>query len=121
MKVMFLREQTRPAKQLSFDKSGTTLTAACTDGMIYVYSLSSEQPQLIKRIDGLVGMIDSESENAVRPTWHPDGRAFAVPTATGGQCSFLMKSAFTCSRLYRSASRLEERLVSPESVLGPKV
>ncbi|CAK3977741.1 probable chromosome segregation () [Lecanosticta acicola] len=80
MRVMYLREQTRPAKHLSFDISGTTLTASCADGMIYVYSLSSEQPQLTKRVDGLLGMLDVESENASRPTWHPDGRAFVVPT-----------------------------------------
>lgn len=83
--VMTLREQTRPAKRLSFDLSGTTLTASCTDGMIYAYSLSSEQPQLIRRVDGLINVLDTESEASTRATWHPDGRAFVVPTDAKGK------------------------------------
>jgi len=53
--------------------------------MIYMYSLSSEQPQLIKRIDGMIGMIQADSETSIRVAWHPDGRAWAVPTQTRGK------------------------------------
>lgn len=74
--------QMRPIKQLSFDRTGATLTASGTDGLIYVYSLSSEQPVLIKRIEGLIGMLESDAENGARATWHPDGRAFVVATDT---------------------------------------
>lgn len=84
-RTMHLREQTRPAKQLSFDKSGATLAASCTDGIIYIYSLSSEQPQLIKRIDNVISMLDNDSDVATRATWHPDGRAFIVPTQNRGK------------------------------------
>ncbi|KAK4504754.1 hypothetical protein PRZ48_002716 [Zasmidium cellare] len=78
--IMSLREHTGAIKQLSFDMSGTTLTASCVDGMIYAYSLSSEQPQLIRRVDGLINVLSTESDAATRATWHPDGRAFVVPT-----------------------------------------
>lgn len=85
--VHYLRDLSRPVKQLSWDLSGATLTASCTDGAIYVYSLSSEQPQLIKKIDGLIGRIEPDSEVTIRATWHPDGRAFVVPTQNRGTYS----------------------------------
>lgn len=78
--VMFLRDHLRSIKQVSFDRSGSTLAASSTDGIIYIYSISSEQPQLIKRIDGLIRMVQSDSEESIRAIWHPDGTAFAVPT-----------------------------------------
>lgn len=82
--MMVLRDHLRPVKQVSFDISGTTLAASCTDGMIYMYSLSSEQPQLVKRVDGMIGMVQSDSETSIRVAWHPDGRAWVVPTQTRG-------------------------------------
>ncbi|CAK1360876.1 Minichromosome loss protein 1 [Cercospora beticola] len=80
--IMVLRDHLRPVKQISFDVSGTTLAASCTDGMIYMYSLSSEQPQLVKRVDNMIGMERSDSEANIRVAWHPDGRAWVVPTPT---------------------------------------
>lgn len=84
-KIMVLRDHTRPVKQLSFDLSGATLTASCTDGIIYVYSLSSEQPQLIHRVDGLINILDAGADSSTRATWHPDGRVFIVPSETNGK------------------------------------
>ena len=84
-RVMYLREQTRPVKHVSFDVSGTTLAVSCTDGMIYMYSLSSEQPQLLKRIDGLIKALETDAEASAKVAWHPDGRAFGVPTSTRGE------------------------------------
>lgn len=83
--IMVLRDHLRPVKQVAFDVSGTTLAASCTDGMIYMYSLSSEQPQLVKRVDGMIKMEQSDSEANIRVAWHPDGRAWVVPTLTRGK------------------------------------
>lgn len=83
-KVMYLREQARPVKHVSFDVSGTLLAVSCTDGMVYMYSLSSEQPQLVKRIDGLIKTLETDAEASAKIAWHPDGRAFAAPTSTRG-------------------------------------
>lgn len=80
--VKYLREQQRPVKHVSFDISGTILAVSCTDGQIYMYSLSSEKPQLIKRVDGVIRMLETDSESSAQIAWHPDGRAFAAPTAT---------------------------------------
>ena len=79
--IFYLREHPRPAKHVSFDVSNTTIAVSCTDGLIYMYSISSEQPQLLKRIDGQIKMLESDAEASSRAIWHPDGRAFAVPTA----------------------------------------
>ena len=77
-----LREHNKPTKHLSFDPKGSMLALSCTDGIIYVYSLTSDKPELIRMLDGAIGPSDSESEASSRVVWHPDGRAFAVPTPT---------------------------------------
>jgi chromosome transmission fidelity protein 4 len=50
--------------------------------MIYMYSISSEQPQLVKRIGGLIKILETDAEASSKVVWHPDGRAFGVPTPT---------------------------------------
>jgi chromosome transmission fidelity protein 4 len=80
-RVMYLRDQLRPVKNVSFDYSGALLAVSCTDGVVYVYSLSSEEPQLVKRVDGLISLLDSESEASAKVAWHPDGRAFGAANA----------------------------------------
>ncbi|KAI1461135.1 WD40 repeat-like protein [Annulohypoxylon moriforme] len=81
-KIRHLKEHNKSTKHLSFDTKGTTVTLACTDGIVYVYSLTSEEPELIKKVDGIIGVLDTESDTSSKISWHPDGRAFAVPTPT---------------------------------------
>lgn len=87
--VMYLREQSRPVKHVSFDVSGTMLAVSCTDGIVYMYSISSTQPQLVKRVDGLVKTLETDAEASAKIAWHPDGRAFAAPTATRGMFALM--------------------------------
>ncbi len=82
LKVLYLRELQKPTKHLSFDPSGSYIAASCTDGIVYVYSLSTEEPELVRKVDGIVRSLEIESESSSRAIWHPDGRAFAAPTAT---------------------------------------
>ncbi|KAK4122748.1 WD40 repeat-like protein [Parathielavia appendiculata] len=81
-KLLTLKEHGKPTKHLSFDPKGSMLALSCTDGVIYVYSLTAEHPELIRKVDGVIGRIETESEASCRAAWHPDGRAFAVPTPT---------------------------------------
>ncbi|TKA75404.1 hypothetical protein B0A55_05791 [Friedmanniomyces simplex] len=81
-RIMYLRDQSRPVKHVSFDVSGSMIAVSCTDGIVYIYSLSSEQPQLVKRVDGLIKTLETDAEASAKVTWHPDGRAFAAPTPT---------------------------------------
>jgi len=81
-KVLYLRELPKPAKHLSFDPSGSYIAASCTNGVVYIYSLSTEEPELVKKVDGLIRSLEIEAESSSRAIWHPDGRAFAAPTAT---------------------------------------
>ena len=81
-KILYLRDLPKPAKHLSFDPSGSYIAASCTDGIVYIYSLSTEEPELVRRIDGLIRTLEIESEPSSRAIWHPDGRAYAAPTAT---------------------------------------
>ncbi|KAI5918802.1 WD40-repeat-containing domain protein [Camillea tinctor] len=80
--VRHLREHNKPTKHLAFDTKGTTVALSCTDGIVYVYDLGSEEPELIRRVDGIIGVLDTESEASAKIAWHPDGRAFALPTPT---------------------------------------
>jgi len=84
MRVRYLRDQLRPVKNVSFDHSGSVLAVSCTDAVVYIYSLSSEEPQLIKRLDGLIQQLDTDAEASAKVAWHPDGRAFAAPNALKG-------------------------------------
>lgn len=81
-KILYLRDLPKPAKHLSFDPSGSYIAASCVDGIIYVYKLSTEEPELVRKVDGLIRSLDIESDSSSRAVWHPDGRAFAAPTAT---------------------------------------
>lgn len=81
-RVLYLRDLPKPLKHLSYDPSGTYIAASCTDGIVYIYSLSTEEPALIRKVDGLIRSLETESNSSSRVAWHPDGRAFAAPTAT---------------------------------------
>ncbi|KAI9813992.1 MAG: hypothetical protein M1827_003456 [Pycnora praestabilis] len=81
-RVLYLREQSKPVKHLSFHPSGSYLAVSCSDGLIYIYSLITEEPELVKKVDGLIRSLETDAEASSRVIWHPDGRAFAAPTAT---------------------------------------
>ncbi|PHH91311.1 hypothetical protein CDD83_1015 [Cordyceps sp. RAO-2017] len=80
--VKHLREHGRPARHVSFDPNATLAAVSCTDGIVYVYSLTADEPELIRKVDGIIGALEGESDTSTRVAWHPDGRAFAVPTPT---------------------------------------
>lgn len=80
--IMFLREQLKPVKHLAFDPTSKYIALSCTDGIIYVYSLVNDEPELVRKVDGLIRTLDTEDEISSKVVWHPDGRAFAAPTAT---------------------------------------
>jgi chromosome transmission fidelity protein 4 len=80
--VMYLREQRKPVKHLSFDPSSKYIALSCTDGLVYFYSLSSDDPELIYKLNGLIRTVETGDDISSRVAWHPDGRAFAAPTAT---------------------------------------
>jgi chromosome transmission fidelity protein 4 len=79
-KVKHLREHGRAVRNVSFDPQGRLVALSGTDGIIYVYSLTAEEPELIRKVDGIIGALDADSENSTHVAWHPDGRAFAAPT-----------------------------------------
>lgn len=81
-KVLYLREQPKPVKHLSFHHSGSYLAVSCTDGVVYIYSLSTEQPELVRKVDGLIRTLETDAEASSKAIWHPNGRAFAAPTPT---------------------------------------
>ncbi|KAK3315058.1 WD40-repeat-containing domain protein [Apodospora peruviana] len=77
-----LKEHEKPTKHLAFDPKGSLLALSCTDGVVYIYSLTAEHPELIRKVDGVLGRMETDSEASGKVAWHPDGRAFAVPTPT---------------------------------------
>ncbi|MCJ1260637.1 hypothetical protein MMC22_000499 [Lobaria immixta] len=80
--VLYLRDHPKPAKHVSFHPSGSYLAASCTDGIIYIYGLTTEEPGLERKVDGVIRSLETEVETSSQAIWHPDGRAFAAPTAT---------------------------------------
>ncbi|PSR93636.1 WD40-repeat-containing domain protein [Coniella lustricola] len=80
-KLFILKEHNKPTKHVAFDPKGSLLALSCTDGLIYVYSMiAPEGPELIRKVDGVIGAVEAESEASSVVAWHPDGRAFAAPT-----------------------------------------
>ena len=49
-----------------------------------MYSLSSEQPILTKKLEGIIQALEPEDEATSKVAWHPGGEAFAAVTATKG-------------------------------------
>jgi chromosome transmission fidelity protein 4 len=82
--VLYLRDQPDSIKHVTFDRSGTILAASCKNGIVYFYSLSSEEPRLLKAVDGLIKPLETDSESSSRIEWHPSGAAFGAPNNTRG-------------------------------------
>lgn len=68
-------------KHVSFDKTGKQLAVSCADGNIYMYSLEEDEAEMVKKVDGMIKSLETDAESSSRVLWHPDGRAFATPTA----------------------------------------
>ncbi|RPB26319.1 WD40 repeat-like protein [Terfezia boudieri ATCC MYA-4762] len=82
VQIMYLREQSRSVKHVTFHPTGAYLAASGTDGVIYIYSISSQQPSLIKKVEGVVRALEPDDDATSKAAWSPDGRAFAVVTPT---------------------------------------
>lgn len=80
-KLFILKEHNKPTKHVSFDAKGSLLALSCTDGVVYVYSMTApDGPELIRKVDGVIGALETDSEASSLVAWHPDGRAFAAAT-----------------------------------------
>jgi chromosome transmission fidelity protein 4 len=80
--VKYLRDQTKGSKHVSFDPSGRFVAVSCTDGILYIYSVVSDEPELVRKLDGVIQRLEPEVEATSRAVWHPDGTAFASAQAT---------------------------------------
>ena len=80
--IVILREHPKPIKHLTYDPSGKYLAASCTNGIIYIYDMTTSQPTLLRTVDGVIQRLETAMEATSRCVWHPDGRAFACATAT---------------------------------------
>ncbi|KAK7204795.1 WD40-repeat-containing domain protein [Myxozyma melibiosi] len=70
-------------KHVSFHPNGALVTTASFDGTLRVFSISSEEPELVKTFDGLAASIKDELDEAsIKVAWHPDGRVFATQNKT---------------------------------------
>jgi chromosome transmission fidelity protein 4 len=84
--VHTLGEMPKPAKHLTVSPDGRFLAVSCTDGIIYVYDVANVDadtaPTLFRTIDGVARALETTAVATSAAVWHPDGRAFAVATAT---------------------------------------
>ncbi|KAJ6072557.1 hypothetical protein N7467_010642 [Penicillium canescens] len=80
--VKYLREQSKGTKHVTFDPNGQYATVSGTDGILYIYSLHEEEPELVRKLDGVIRRLEPDAEATSRAVWHPDGTAFASAEAT---------------------------------------
>lgn len=85
-KVKYLRDQAKGAKHVSFDPNGRYVAVSSTDGHVYIYSTVSEEPELVRKIDGVIRRLEPEDEATSKVVWHPDGTAFVTAEATRDIC-----------------------------------
>jgi len=81
-RITLLRDHPKPIKHLTYDPSGKYLAASSTNGIIYVYSMTTPEPTLFRTIDGVISRLETAQAATSRCVWHPDGRAFACATPT---------------------------------------
>lgn len=81
--TMTLSEHPKPIKHLTVSPDGKYLAASCTNGVIYVYDVSSlpERPTLYRSVDGVARSLETSDVASSEAVWHPDGRAFACATS----------------------------------------
>ncbi|GAO46321.1 WD40 repeat-like protein [Saitoella complicata NRRL Y-17804] len=79
-KMMKLQPHNKSIKHIAFHPSGSLISTSCSDGNIYIWSLSSESPELLKTLPNIIAALEPEEETSARVAWHPDGRAFAAAT-----------------------------------------
>ncbi|PGG98129.1 chromosome transmission fidelity protein 4 [Blastomyces parvus] len=80
--VKYLRDQSKGVKHVNFDPSGRFIAVSSSDGVIYIYSVDGPQPELVKKVDGIIGRLETDHEATSRAVWHPDARAFAAVEPT---------------------------------------
>ena len=113
-RVYYLREQPKAAKHVAFDPDGAQITVSCTDGVVYVYSFGSDEPELLRKIDGLVRALESEDQSSSATAWHPDGRLFAAPSPMRGKDTSMCGGVSNTS--CRDQNCLETRLGEATSI-----
>jgi len=116
VQIMYLRDQSRSVKHVTFHPTGTYLAASGTDGIIYVYSISSQQPSLIKKVEDVIQALEPDDDATSKAAWHPDGRAFAAVTPTKGMYQQLLYMQCTAD-VCRYCCHLTEHLGTPENLL----
>jgi chromosome transmission fidelity protein 4 len=82
--VRILRGHSKSVKHITFHPNGNLVTTSCSDGSVYVFSITSEEATLLKKIEGIIPAVDVESETSSKVAWHPDGSVFAAPTESKG-------------------------------------
>ncbi|KAJ5539233.1 hypothetical protein N7513_007565 [Penicillium frequentans] len=82
IETKYLRDQLTGAKHVTFDPKGRFVAVSAIDGFLSVYSLTEEEPELVKKLDGVIRKLEPDAEATSRAVWHPDGTAFAVAEAT---------------------------------------
>ncbi|KAK9323645.1 WD40-repeat-containing domain protein [Lipomyces orientalis] len=81
-RIITLPAHRQGVKHVSFHPNGALLATSSIDGAIRVFSISSEEPELVKMIEGLTPSVESSQETSTKVAWHPDGRAFATQNKT---------------------------------------
>jgi len=84
-RVVILRGHSKSVKHITFHPNGNLVTTSSSDGSIYIFSITSEEASLLKKLEGIIPALDVESETSAKVVWHPDGTCFAAPTPLKGR------------------------------------
>lgn len=74
-----MREYNCVVRNVSFDFYGWFVVVFCIDGIVYVYFMIVEEFELIWKVDGIIGIVDSDVDmKFIEVRWYLDGRMFVV-------------------------------------------
>lgn len=100
--VLTLRDFKRSVKHVSYHPNGGLLMASSVDGSVYIYNVSSEEPRLIKRLDSIVPILDSDSNATSKAVWHPGSDVVAIPAPNKRDVAIISRDDWKTVRLLQS-------------------
>lgn len=116
-RVIDLPEHPQGVKHVAYGPLGNTVATSCTDGNIRFFSISSEIPQEIFKLEGVVPAVGScDEEKSTKVYFNPQDETFAVPTKTFDIALYDMGNWTERGRLQGNAGPINDIAWSPNGL-----
>lgn len=81
LRTIDLPNHPQSVKHVSYSPLGNVIATSCTDGNVRFYSISSENPELLYMLEGVIPAVtDAGEQKSTKVFFHPQGQQFAITT-----------------------------------------